>query len=61
MFSYDGANGPESSTALLCLDEIRQVAVPVRRQDNYVQCLVELIRMRYRERSLLSTIDLRDE
>ena len=37
MFSYRGANGPESSTTLvLCLaevpSEVRQVAVPVRRQ-----------------------------
>jgi len=34
MFSYHGANGPESSTTL-CSEEVRQVAVPVGRQDNY--------------------------
>ena len=36
MFSYRGANEPESSTTL-SLEEVRQVAVPVGRQDNYSQ------------------------
>ena len=34
MFSYYGASGPESSMTL-CLEEVRQVAVLVGRQDNY--------------------------
>jgi len=33
MFSYHGANGSESSMTL-CLEEVRQVAVPVVRQDS---------------------------
>ena len=39
-----------------CL-EVRQVAAPVGREDNY-DVLVEFVRMRRRGRSLLSTIDL---
>jgi len=31
MFSHHGTNGPESSTTT-CLEEVRQVAVPVERQ-----------------------------
>jgi len=33
-FSYHGANEPESSTTL-CLEEVRQVAVPVGRHTNW--------------------------
>ena len=35
MFSYHGANWPESSTTL-CLEEVRHVAAPVGRQTNSV-------------------------
>jgi len=31
-FLYRGANGPESSSPTLCLEELCQVAVPVGRQ-----------------------------
>ena len=41
MFSYHGANGPESSTTLF--SRVRQVAVPVVCQTN-LQCLVEFFR-----------------
>ena len=35
VFSYHGANGPESSTTV-CLEVVRQVAVPVGRQTTAV-------------------------
>ena len=35
MFSYDGGNGPESSTTLY-FNEVRQEAVPVERQTTAV-------------------------
>jgi len=39
MFSYHVANGPESST-VLCLEEVRQVAVPVGRQTTTVFVII---------------------
>jgi len=57
MYSYHGANGPESSTTL-CVEDGHQVMVPVVCQTT-IECSVEFIKIRQRgRRSLLCTIDL---
>ena len=54
-FSFSGTNGPQSSSTL-CLKGVCRVAVPVKRQKP--QCLVGIIILWHRGRSLLCTMDL---
>jgi len=54
MFSFHGADGPESSTTS-CFKEVRQVAVPVGRKKTAVLGRIHYTR-RHGGQSLLSTI-----
>jgi len=46
------------SRKALCLEVVRQVAVPYKFDVRQLQCLAEFVRMRHRRRSLLSTVVL---